>query len=117
MKLSEIATPHDLFAALLNQLRSLCKILCQQEMAHRFLVIAMTLIPVCRPVVQIAHKIGLALLQPYAQELGEELVIALQGVLLIQRDDKQVGLLQMRELHPAVRILCHLLAERRTQAL
>src|SRR5260370_29414600 len=80
-------------------------------MPHRFLVIAVTLIPVCSPVMQFGHVVGLALLQACTQEIGEKLVIPIPGMLLIQGDDEQVGLLQVQKPCLAVCVSCHLPAE------
>src|SRR6266851_6544780 len=86
-------------------------------MAHRFLIIAMTLIPLRGPVMKCTHKVGLALLQVCTQEISEQLVIPIPGMPIIQGDDEQVGLLQVRELRPAVLLSCQLLAEGSIQAI
>src|SRR5258708_18299333 len=86
-------------------------------MPHRFLVIAVTLIPVGSPVMQFGHVVGLALLQACAQEISEELVIAIPGMLLIQGDDEQVSLLQVQKPCLAACISGHLPAEGSIQAI
>src|SRR5260370_34019298 len=86
-------------------------------MPHRFLVIAVTLIPVGSPMMQFGHGVGLALLQACAQEIGEKLVISIPGMLLIQGNDEEVGLLQVQKPCPTVRVSCHLLAKGSTQTI
>jgi hypothetical protein len=75
------------------------------------------LAPAGRPVVQLRHQVRLGLQHAGAEQIGEQVMQAPPAALLVQRDQEQVGPLQLLQHALAVRVPGHGVAERAAEPL
>jgi hypothetical protein len=66
-------------------------------MLHRFRNHTLLLEPARRTPMQLGHTLGVLLAQPVPQQVGEQVMVAVPAPLLIKRDEKQVGPLELIE--------------------
>ena len=78
----------------LDQVRRPLEILAGQRVADRLGPLAVLLVPVARPPVQLGDVVGLLVQQARPQHVGEEMVIAIPLAAVVERDQEQVPSLQ-----------------------
>ena len=88
-----------------------------ERVVDRLVVIPPLLVPGRSTRVQPGDFCGMGCPQPGAQDLGEQRVIAVPAPLVVERDDQEVGALQLLESRLAVAPSGDRLAERSAQAL
>jgi hypothetical protein len=83
----------------------------REGMMHGVVDQPMRCAPRGRLPMQIRHTIGLGLLQPQAQNLGKQLVIAIPAALFIERDKEEIRALQLLQHGLAIGSPCDRIAQ------
>ena len=77
-------------ARLLDELRGSVEMSAGQCMAHRLRGVTFPFVPCARPKVELSHHRGLLIDQSRAQNIGEEVVIAVPVSTVVERDEEQI---------------------------
>ena len=101
----------------LNQVGGTLDISSSKRVLYRFGEPSLLLIPAAGSQVEVGHQRLISLLQARAQGLGKQVVIAIPVPLVIQRDDKKVGLLQRGKPRLALLLASHCGTEGATELL
>ena len=65
--------------------------------------VAVRLVPVARPAVELGDRVGLLVEQPGPEHVGEEVVVAVPGAAIVERDEEEVRPVELLEHRPARR--------------
>ena len=74
-----------------------------QRVADRLGALAVLLVPVARPPVQVGHLVGLLVEQAGPQHVGEQVVVAVPLAAVVERDEEQVAAVERLEHAPCRR--------------
>src|SRR5579872_3765191 len=98
----DLTPPNKSVKCLLDQACCQYEIRSGQSVMNGFAYQAMLLIPGARTPMEFGYQVWLAALQAITQSFSEKLVIAIPESLLIQRHEKEIGLLQLLQHRLAV---------------
>ena len=87
----------------LDELRGPLEVLAGHGVGDRLGPVAVRLVPVARPPVELGDPVGVLVEQAGPEHVGEEVVVAVPGAAVVERDEEEVRPLEPLEHRPAAR--------------